>query len=184
VQARDGVVGAIVRPIRRLLAIVVLAGALGAAGTLAAFGMAAPAGAQAFTCTYTVGPTALPPAGGFISVEGNAPGTSVVRIFANGVLAATAPSDPVTGFFSASIFVTSSVEITVAVDDYPGLPCEGVGGTGAGRTPGGAGTGPNGLPRTGSSATGPLVRAGMAALALGAVLVIGARRRGAIRGPR
>ena len=48
-----------------------------------------PAGAQSqavFSCSYSVGPTTLPPGGGFITIEGTAPGASVVRIFADGNL--------------------------------------------------------------------------------------------------
>ena len=163
-------------------------GALGAAAVLAIAGVsgmvASPAGAQTqpvFSCSYIVGPTALPPGGGFITVQGTAPGSSVVRIFADGVLVAVTSSAPVTGAFSASIFVTRSVEISVALDDYPNTPCIGTGGSGAGQGAGG-GTAASRLALTGSSDTGATVRLGLAALGLGLVLVVAARRRVGVRG--
>ena len=164
-----------------MLAILVL----GAAGIVAA-----PAGAQTrtdFSCTYTVGPTRLPPGGGNVTVQGTAPGSTVVRIFLNGTLNQTVPSAPVTGAFSATIFITGSVEISVALDDYPSTPCIGVGGNevtgGGGTVVAGGGTGVNaGLARTGSSGTKPIVLVGLAALSLGLVLVVAARRRITVHG--
>jgi len=159
---------------------------LGAAGIVAA-----PAGAQTeavFSCTYTVGPTRLPPGGGNVTVQGTAPGSTVVRIFLNGTLNQTVRSAPVTGAFSATIFITGSVEISVALDDYPSTPCIGVGGNevtgGGGTVVAGGGTGVNaaGLARTGSSGTKPIVLIGLAALSLGLVLVVAARRRITVHG--
>lgn len=152
--------------------------------------VAVPAGAQSqevFSCSYSVGPTTLPPGGGFITIEGTAPGASVVRIFADGVLVAVTNSAPLTGAFSAQIFVTGSVEISVALDDYPNTPCIGTGGTGGNQGGGGTGTGTgsgsgSNLANTGSSDTGTLVRVGLIALGLGLVLAVAARRRHEARG--
>ena len=147
-----------------------------------------PAGAQSqavFSCSYAVGPTTLPPGGGFVTVVGTAPGASVVRIFADGNLIAVTNSAPVTGEFSAQVFVTGSVEISVALDDYPNTPCIGAGGTGGNQGGGGGGTGTgtgSNLANTGSSNTGTLVRAGLIALGLGLVLAVAARRRHEVRG--
>jgi hypothetical protein len=148
--------------------------------------LGSPAGAQSqavFSCSYTVGPTTLPPGGGFITVQGTAPGASVVRVFANGRLVAVTNAAPVTGAFSVQIFVAGSVEITVALDDYPNTPCIGVGGGGGSQGGGtgvgvgvGSGTGSN-LAGTGSSGTGTLVRIGLVAVGLGLVLAVAARRR-------
>ena len=145
--------------------------------------LGAPAGAQSqevFSCTYSVGPTTLPPGGGFITIEGTAPGASVVRIFADGNLVAITNSAPVTGAFSAQVFVTGSVEISVALDDYPNSPCIGTGGSGGSQGGGGSGSGSgtgSNLASTGSSDTGTLVRVGVIALGLGLVLAVAARRR-------
>ncbi len=152
---------------------------------LAAGLLGAPAGAQTqpvFSCSYTVGPTTLPPGGGFVTVRGTAPGSSVVRIFADGRLVAVTTAAPVTGAFSAPIFVTGSVEITVALDDYPNTPCIGTGGGGAGGGGSGTGTGTgsgsgSNLAGTGSSGTGALVRFALVAVGLGLVLAVAARRR-------
>ncbi|MFA5884663.1 MAG: LPXTG cell wall anchor domain-containing protein [Acidimicrobiia bacterium] len=162
-------------------------GALGALVVLAlatAGVLAAPAGAQTasgFSCTYTVGPTALPPGGGPVTVSGTAPGSTTVRIFVDGALVATVPSAPVTGAFSATVVITGAVEVAVALDDYPSTPCIGVGGAEVVAGGGGANaTGVNAtgrLARTGSSGTKPVVLAGVAALSLGLVLVVAARRR-------
>jgi len=169
-------------------------GALGALAVLAVVAagfVAAPAGAQTqtgFSCTYTVGPTQLPPGGGNVTVQGTAPGSSVVRIFVNGALNQTVPSAPVTGAFTAVVFITGSVEISVALDDYPSTPCIGVGGNevnGGGGNGGGAnatGVNATGLARTGSSGTKPIVLVGLAALSLGLVLVVAGRRRITVHG--
>jgi len=150
--------------------------------------LGAPAGAQSqevFSCSYSVGPTTLPPGGGFITIQGTAPGGSVVRVFANGVLVAVTTAATGTGAFSAQVFVSGSVEISVALDDYPNTPCIGTGGSGGNQGGGtgvgvgvgsGSGSGSN-LARTGSSDTGTLVRIGLIALGLGPVLAVAARRR-------
>jgi hypothetical protein len=154
---------------------------LGAVGVSGVALVAAPGAAQTppLTCTFLASPAVLPPDGGVVSVSGTAPASSVVRVFADGELVATTFSDPVTGSFSVQVVVTTSVEITVAVDDYPNTPCTGVG-VAPGEVTRGQATGR--LPRTGSSGTGRLVRVGVSALALGMVLVVGARRRAGARG--
>jgi LPXTG-motif cell wall-anchored protein len=173
--------------VRRILAVVALAAALAMGG----MGLAgtAPAGAGGFTCTYTVSPTTLGPNGGVVTVRGTAPAQSVVRVFAGQVQVAVVPSDPATGAFETSVTVTQSVEITVGVDDYPTTPCRGAGNDGANvaganvaGAAGGVGRGRGALPRTGSSSTSAYVLGGLAAVALGSVLVVGARRFGTIRG--
>ena len=160
--------------------VLVLAGAI----------VAPPVGAQAqeFSCRYEVGPTVLPPGGGFITVEGTAPGSSIVRVFLDGAQAAVTTAAPGSGFFSVDLFVTRSVEIAVAVDDYPNTPCSGVGGSGTGRgrgtvTVGGGGAAGSGqLAGTGASSTGRFVLIGLAAIVLGAAFVVATRRRDGVRG--
>jgi len=166
---------------------------------VAALGLAAPAGAQvqAFSCSYSVDPTTLPATGGTVTVSGFAPGSTTVRIFTDGVLAATTQSAPVTGAFSAQIFITASVEISVALDDYPTTPCIGVGGESVDRggngtngtnsgtngiVVGGVSTARSNLAYTGSSDTKPVVLLGLGALCVGLVLVVAARRRTRVHG--
>lgn len=156
-------------------------------GGLVAAPSTAGAGVSAqVSCSYTVDPTTLPPGGGFITVSGTAPGTSVVRIFIDGELAVVVNSAPVTGAFSADIFVTASVELSVGVDDYPFTPCIGTAGsdTGGGTNVvvGGNRRGRGGLAGTGSSDTVPFVMVGLAAVSLGAVFVAASRRRRGVRG--
>ena len=137
------------------------------------------------TCSYIVAPTVLGPGGGFITVSGTAPGTSVVLIFVDGELAAVVGSAPITGEFSAEIFVTTSVEISVGVDDYPFTPCTGTAGTGGDRGTNvqvGTNRRRTGLAGTGSSDTIPFVMVGLAACSVGVVMVAAARRRADVRG--
>lgn len=168
---------------RKLMAILALVGAMSLVGVGTS---AAPSGAGGFTCTFEVTPATLPPAGGILSVVGNAPGTGLVQIYYDPVGAPTpflvvgnVPTDAVTGAFSANFFVTVSGEVLVAVDDYGELPCIGVAGTDVTR-PGGNTTGR--LPTTGASHVTTYLLIGLAALSMGLVLVAGARRRNAIRG--
>lgn len=163
--------------------------------TLVAAGvLAAPVGAQTapvttvFSCSYSVGPTALPDAGGFVTVTGVAPGSTIVRVFVDGVLVATTTSAPVTGTFSVTIFITATVEVAVALDGYPSAPCIGVGGAeveqdgnGTIRVAGNA-VARTRLPTTGANETKPIVLVGLGAIALGLVLVVAARRRTSVAG--
>ncbi|GMU78165.1 MAG: hypothetical protein AMXMBFR46_09600 [Acidimicrobiia bacterium] len=144
-------------------------------------GTAATAGAQqgTFTCGYTVGPTRLPPGGGFVTVSGTGPGSSVARIFVDGQLRVTTPTAPGTGFFSAQVFITGSSEISVALDDYPNTPCIGTGGSGSGQVPGISDVvlSRGGLAHTGASGVERGVLLGLAAIGLGLVIVTAVRRR-------
>jgi len=168
------------------LSTIVAVAALSVAGLVA---LPAPAGAQtggsgdAFTCNYSVDPTVLPIGGGIVTVSGVAPGTTIVRVFLDGVFAASTQSAPVTGAWSVDVFITASVEITVALDDYPATPCIGVGGenTDTGVLVGGSG-GRRRLPFTGTSETKPFVLAGLGAVCLGLVLVVASRRRTRVQG--
>jgi LPXTG-motif cell wall-anchored protein len=167
-----------------------------AAMALVVIGLAAPAGAQVqvFSCSYSVDPTTLPATGGTVTVSGVAPGGSTVRVFTDGVLAATTQAAPVTGAFSAQVFITASVEISVALDGYPTTPCIGVGGESVDQDGNGNGNGSNGiivggvstvrrnLAYTGSSDTKPFVLLGLGAVCVGLVLVVAARRRTRIHG--
>lgn len=165
--------------------------ALAAGVAIGAIGAAAPAGAQTtvFSCSYSVNPTTLPVGGGFVTVSGVAPGNTTVRVFTNGVLAATTQSAPITGAFSTQVFITASVEISVALDGYPSTPCIGVGGenveqdgNGGNIIVGGVSTTRRNLAYTGSSDTRPFVLLGVGALCVGLVLVVAARRRSHVHG--
>lgn len=164
--------------------------AIAAAVAIGATGAAAPAGAQTtvFSCSYSVNPTTLPVGGGFVTVSGVAPGNTTVRVFTNGVLAATTQSAPITGAFSTQVFITASVEISVALDGYPSTPCIGVGGENVEQDGngniivGGVTTTRRNLAYTGSSDTKPVVLLGVGALCVGLVLVVAARRRSHVHG--
>lgn len=163
-----------------------------AAIALGAIGSVAPAGAQTqvFSCSYSVDPTTLPVGGGLVTVSGVAPGNTTVRVFLDGVLAATTQSAPVTGTFSTQVFITASVEISVALDGYPSTPCIGVGGEsveqdgngGNGIIVGGVTATRRSLAYTGSSDTRPFVLLGVGAVCVGLVLVVAARRRSHVHG--
>jgi len=144
-----------------------------------------------FSCSFSVSPTTLPPGGGVVTITGVAPRSTTVRVFLDGVLAATTVSSPVTGAWSVSLLVTTSVEISVALDGYPSTPCIGVGGEqvergGGGNSGsivvGGASAQRSNLAFTGSSDTEPLALIGFGVLSLGIVLVVAARRRAHVHG--
>jgi LPXTG-motif cell wall-anchored protein len=162
-----------------------------AAASLAALGgLGAPAGAgvsRTFSCSFSVSPTTLPPGGGTVTLSGVAPGSTVVRVFLDGQLAATTTSAPVTGEWSVQVRITSSVEISVALDDYPETPCIGVGDENVGRNPQPGtiivgGRTATRLALTGSSDTRPFVLIGLGAVCVGLVLVVAARRRSRVHG--
>jgi len=143
-----------------------------------------PAGAQTPVCVYEVSPPVLPQTGGTVVINGTAPGSSLVQIFFDPVgpapvfiAVSNVPTDPVTGAFSASFFTTVTGEVTVGVDGYAELVCIGNAGTNAGA--GGAG---RSLPRTGANHVRQDLLLGVAAIALGTVMVMGTRRLGRIRG--
>jgi hypothetical protein len=166
---------------------VATAGVLAALCVVATAAGAVPAGAGVvpvpgeFSCSYSVTPTTLPPGGGTVTVSGVAPGSSIVRVFLDGELAATAPAAPVTGEFSVDVFITASVEISVALDDYPSTPCIGVGGANTNIDVTGS-AGRRRLPFTGSSDTVPVALLGASAVCLGLVLVVASRRRTGVQG--
>lgn len=163
--------------------------ALGVVGALGATAVAQTP--TSFSCSYSVSPTTLPDEGGFVTVSGVAPGASVVRVFVDGVLAATTTAAPVTGAFSVEVFISATSEVSVALDGYPSTPCIGVGGAEVERgdtnqngrtTIRVAGTSATRLPTTGANETKPIVLAGLGALAFGLVLVVAARRRTGVHG--
>lgn len=141
-----------------------------------AAGIAQPAAAQTseFECTFSVPTTTLAAPGGSVTVSGTAPGSAFVRVFVNGVEAATTTAASGTGAWSVNVVITATSEVTVALDGYPTTPCSGVGGQGV--FVGGISATKN-LSLTGSSATRQLVLIGIAALSIGIVLVVGSRRR-------
>lgn len=167
--------------VRRLGA--VLAATVVVAALTAGFGGSA--GAQtpsAFSCSFSVTPTNLPATGGTVTVSGVAPGSTVVRVFLDGVLVATTTSAPVTGAFTVTLVITASGEITVALDGYPSTPCIGVGGEQVERAVQVAGSSAARLPTTGANETRPIVLVGLTALSLGTVLVVATRRRTRVHG--
>jgi LPXTG-motif cell wall-anchored protein len=156
------------------LAIVVLA----SLGVLAlAIGSA---GAQQTTpdtpCTYTVNPVTLPPGGGNVTVQGSAPGSSVIRVYAGGVLVAVVDTDPIDGSFSVTFHLNQTAEVAITIDDYPA--------TGCGLSPEQANINANrgSLPRTGGAHIQSTVLLGLALVLVGAVLVVGLRRHDSVRG--
>jgi LPXTG-motif cell wall-anchored protein len=174
------------RRLGTLIAVAMLA--LAAAGLLAG-----PVGAQTppittvFSCSYSVDPSGLPDGGGFVTISGVAPGSTIVRVFIDGELVATTTSAPVTGAFAVTVFITASVEVTVALDGYPSTPCIGVGGSevtqdGNTTTVAGSSATRTRLPTTGANETKPIVMVGLGAIALGLVLVVAARRRVSVNG--
>lgn len=161
-----------------------------AASLAAVGGLAAPAGAgvtPTFSCSFNVSPTTLPPGGGLVTVSGVAPGSTVVRVFVDGELAATTTSARITGEWSVEVLITATSEITVALDGYPQTPCIGVGGENVERGPDSGtivvgGSTATRLAFTGSSDTRPYVLLGVGAVCVGLVLVVAARRRTRVHG--
>jgi len=162
---------------RRFLTAITMAVATVAAGT-AVVGAPAPVGAQSLTCTFTVTPNELANAGK-VAVSGVAPGSTKVEVRVDGVTAATAQSAPVSGIWGpVSVEVTSTSTISIALpDNYATLPCIGNGGTEVVKVSVGASVG---LPRTGSDSSHTALVA-LAAIGVGLVLVVGARRRRSVR---
>ena len=140
------------------------------------------AGAQQTTpntpCLYTVNPVTLPPGGGNVTVQGSAPGSSVIRVYAGGVLVAVVETDPIDGSFSVTFHLNQTAEVAITIDDYPA--------TGCGLSPEQANINANrgSLPRTGGAHIESTVLLGLALVLVGAVLVVGLRRGDSVRGRR
>lgn len=151
----------------------VIVGLGGMTGVLGA--VAAPAGAQAQSCTFIVSPVSLPSAG-TAEVSGVAPGTTSVDILVDGRRVATVQSAPVTGAWGPvriAISATSTVSIALP-ETYATLPCIGNGGNEVVTVS--VGTTSKPLAFTGS-ATSRTVLFALAVIGVGSVLLVSARRR-------
>jgi LPXTG-motif cell wall-anchored protein len=190
-EAREGGrVGTIVRnPVRKLmgLAVIGVLGALFAMPVLTAAAQTTPSPtASAASCTITsVVPRSLPAGGG--TVTGTAPAGSTVVFYFNGVPATPAVTQVVgpDGNFSLGSNGSSSgavsVRFSTGPDDYPPNVCTDLSGENVFKitvSPASAAApAAKALAFTGSNNTPSYVLVGIAALVLGAVLVIAARRR-------
>jgi len=141
-------------------------------GTMAV--VAAPAGAGVSvgpgSCSFTLSATTLT-APGPVSVSGTAPASTIVTVNVDGKPVATTTSDSVTGKWgpvTVDIAASSTVSITLPAV-YATIPCVGVGAVEVSPAT-------ISLPRTGSN-TVQYVFAAAALIAVGAVLLIAARRR-------
>jgi hypothetical protein len=138
------------------------------------------AGAQLTTpdtpCLYTVTPTILPTGGGNVVVAGSAPGSSVIRVYVDGVFRTSVVTDAVTGEFSVTIFIGQTSRVAITIDDYPATGCAI---DPAGQT---ASRGTGALPRTGSNNVKTTVLVAPALVLVGAVLVVAVRRHAHVRG--
>jgi LPXTG-motif cell wall-anchored protein len=151
-------------------------------------GAQTPAPTATLTCEYEV--SAVPIAGGaHVTVEGFAPPGRTVRAFFD---PATPPVNPAPigpavqaregdGYFNIQFDIFETGEVTAGVDGYPPVTCVTVPGVASGNVNRGNIV-VRGLPRTGSSSTFTYVWVGLAALAVGSVLVVGARRMAHVRG--
>jgi LPXTG-motif cell wall-anchored protein len=145
-------------------------------GVLAAVAIpVASAGAQTTTtgsCSFTVTPTTLPPGGGTVTVSGTAPAGSTITIFKNGGADGTTTA-AANGSWSIVVSVTTTTDITASFGtNYPPAACGA-----AVRVVVQAAVSRPQLAVTGSSNTSTYVIAAVAAIALGAVFVVGSRRR-------
>jgi LPXTG-motif cell wall-anchored protein len=140
------------------------------------------AGAQQTTpdtpCLYTVSPTTLPPGGGFVVVQGSAPGSSVINVFVDGVFRQSVTTDPIDGSFSVTIFIGQTSRVAITIDDYPALGCA----VDTRNQTASRGTGAGNLPRTGSDHVETTVLVALALVLVGAVLVVAVRRHEHVRG--
>ena len=132
-----------------------------------------------FTCDFTTTPTTLGVGGGSISVAGTAPADTDVHITVqnstDGTQTKTAHSSVSGNWGPVTFNVTSSATITVTLAPfYPATTC--VGPSVSVEAAAAA------LPRTGSNDTKPFVLIGAAAVLVGLVLVVAARRRDHTRG--
>jgi len=158
--------------VRRFLAIVGIT-VLGAAF----WGGMTAAGAQTFTCTYTLSTTSLPVGGGPVQVSGTAPADTTVHILVNNAEAATAHSSNTTGAWGpVQITITATSTVAVSINlNYPATPCIGPASVQVAAAQAA-------LPRTGSNDTKPFVLAGVTLLVVGLALVMATRRREHARG--
>lgn len=159
---------------RRLLAVAAIA-----AFSTISWGLTT-AGAQVFTCTFTMSATTLGPGGGPVQVSGTAPADTPVKVLVNGVVVAETQSSKVDGSWGPlTVTITATSDVSVSISEfYPATPCVGPGGTSVERvTVAGAA-----LPRTGSNGVEPMVLAGITVLVVGLVLTVAARRRETARG--
>ena len=140
------------------------------------------AGAQQTTpetpCLYTVSPTTLPPGGGFVTVAGSAPGSSIIRIYANGNFITAVETNLIDGSFSVTFQLGATSEIAITIDDYPATGCT-VDTANQGTT-----QARGSLPRTGSDHVRSTVLLALALVAVGTVLVVAVRRHEGVRGRR
>jgi LPXTG-motif cell wall-anchored protein len=128
-----------------------------------------------FACSFTLSSTSMGVGGGPVQVSGTAPADTIVPLSVNGVEAATAHSDNVTGAWgpvTVNITATSTVAVSLGAS-YPATPCIGVGTVTVATPPPPA----QALPRTGSNDTKPFVLIGATILLVGVALVLAARRR-------
>ena len=144
-------------------------------------GLGAPAGAgvtDSVSCDFALSATSL--AGpGTVTVSGTAPGSTEVHIFlvVNGVSTevpgSPVLSTPVTGLWGpVQVSIAETSDIRVSLDpSYGETPCVGPGSINVARPAAAA------LPRTGSNNTEQFVVAALVLIAIGAVLVVGAKRR-------
>jgi LPXTG-motif cell wall-anchored protein len=162
---------------RRIFATLAVAGVVGATALGA---LALPAGAgvsDSLSCSFTASSTDLTGPGP-VQVSGTAPASTEVHIFLQvGATTTEVPgspvlSDAVTGAWGPiTVDITATSTIVVSVEPaYSNLPCTGVGLVSVS-------TVTAGLPRTGSNDTGQYVVAALVLIAVGSVLVVGAKRR-------
>ena len=159
---------------RRLVAIVGIAvlGALFLSVGVAGAQTTKPKASTVSTCSLTVSTTNLPVGGGNVQVSGVAPAGVEVRIFVNGVQAATAHASATGAWGPVTLHITTTSTISAsALTDYPPTPC------GSAKVNVAQPVVARALPRTGSNHTERYVLIGLAAVLVGGVLVFAARRR-------
>jgi hypothetical protein len=131
-------------------------------------------------CLYTVTPTVLPTGGGTVTVKGSAPGSSIIRVYADGQFITAVGTNPIDGSFQVSFFLNQTSEVAVTIDDYPATGCNvDTANQGANQ-----GRGAGSLPRTGSDHVRSTVLLAFVLLAVGTVLVVAVRRHDSVSGRR
>jgi hypothetical protein len=127
-------------------------------------------------CLYTVSPTTLPTGGGTVTVKGSAPGSSVIRVYADGIFITAVGTDPIDGSFEVSFHLDRTSEVAITIDDYPATGCT------VDTANQGANQGRGSLPRTGSDHVESTVLIALFLVAVGAVLVVAVRRHDQVSG--